>query len=151
MPGLTDQAQEVLAFWFGETWPRQWFAKDAAFDGLVRDRFLGLTRQALAAALDAWGAEPPSALALVLLLDQFPRQICRDTAMAFAGDSQALALSLQAVKRGWLEAELEQARRQFWLMPLMHAEDLAGALMLRECSALCRHRSGCHRSQPESH
>jgi hypothetical protein len=50
-------------------------------------------------------------LALVLLLDQFPRQIWRDTAMAFAGDSQALALSLRAVERGWLEAEPEKARR----------------------------------------
>jgi uncharacterized protein (DUF924 family) len=124
MPGQRDQAGEVLAFWFGETRPRQWFAKDAAFDGLVRDRFFGLTRQAIAGELNTWSAEAPCALALVLLLDQFPRQIWRDTAMAFAGDPQALAESLQAVKRGWLEAEPEQARRQFWLMPLMHSEDL---------------------------
>jgi uncharacterized protein (DUF924 family) len=75
MPGQRDQAGEVLAFWFGETRPRQWFAKDAAFDELVRDRFHGLTRQSLAGELDAWGAEAGS-LALVLLLDQFPRQIC---------------------------------------------------------------------------
>ena len=125
MPGHPDQAGEVLAFWFGETQPRQWFAKDAAFDALLRDRFLGLTRQALAGELDAWSAAATGALALVLLLDQFPRQIWRDTAMAFAGDPQALAESLQAVERGWLEAEPEQARRQFWLMPLMHSEDLA--------------------------
>ena len=125
MPGLLDQAGEVLAFWFGETRPRQWFAKDTAFDALVRDHFLGLTRQALAGELDAWSTEPTGALALVLLLDQFPRQIWRDTAMAFAGDPQALALSLKAVERGWLEAEPEQARRQFWLMPLMHSENLA--------------------------
>jgi len=125
MPGLPDQAGEVLAFWFGETRPRQWFAKDAAFDGLVRERFLVLTRRAIASELDAWNAEPAGALALVLLLDQFPRQIWRDTAMAFAGDPQALVLSLKAVEFGWLEAEAEQARRQFWLMPLMHAEDLA--------------------------
>ncbi len=80
--------------------------------------------QALAGELDAWGAEAAGSLALVLLLDQFPRQIWRDTAMAFAGDPQALAESLQAVERGWLEAEPEQARRQFWLRPLMHSEDL---------------------------
>jgi uncharacterized protein (DUF924 family) len=92
MAGQRDQAGEVLAFWFGETLPRQWFAKDAVFD------------------------------ALVLLLDQLPRQIWRDTAMAFAGDPQALAESLQAVERGWLEAEPEQARRQFWLMPLLGPE-----------------------------
>jgi uncharacterized protein (DUF924 family) len=125
MPGQRDQAGEVLAFWFDETGPRQWFAKDAAFDALVRDRFHGLTRQALAGECDAWSMEQPGGLALVLLLDQFPRQIWRDTAMAFAGDPHALALSLRAVERGWLEAEPEQARRQFWLMPQMHAEDLA--------------------------
>ena len=125
MPGLPDQAGEVLEFWFVETRPRQWFAKDAGFDALVRDRFLDLTRQALAAELDAWSAAATGGLALVLLLDQFPRQIWRDTAMAFAGDPQALAESLRAVERGWLEAEPEPARRQFWLMPLMHSEDLA--------------------------
>jgi uncharacterized protein (DUF924 family) len=125
MPGQRDQAGEVLAFWFVETRPRQWFAKDAAFDALLRERFLGLTRRAIAGELATWEAEPTGGLALVLLLDQFPRQIWRDAAMAFAGDSQAQALSLQAVKRAWLETEAEQARRQFWLMPLMHSEDLA--------------------------
>lgn len=94
-------------------------------DALVRDRFLGRTRQALAGEFDAWSMESPGGLALLLLLDQFPRQIWRDTAMAFAGDPQALPLSLRAVELGWLEAEPEQARRQFWLMPLMHSEDLA--------------------------
>jgi hypothetical protein len=64
MPGERDQAGEVFAFWFVETLPRQWFAKDAAFDGLVRDRFLGLTRQALAGECDAWGMEPPGGLAV---------------------------------------------------------------------------------------
>jgi uncharacterized protein (DUF924 family) len=84
-----------------------------------------LTRRAIAGELDAWSAGPSEALALVLLLDQFPRQIWRDTAMAFAGDPQAQALSLQALDRGWVEAESEEARRQFWLMLLMHSEDLA--------------------------
>jgi uncharacterized protein (DUF924 family) len=115
----------ILRFWFSETKPRQWFAKDAAFDALVRDHFLGLTRQALTGELDAWSTAATGGLALVLLLDQFPRQIWRDTARAFAGDPRALGLSLRAVERGWLEAEPEQARRQFWLMPLMHSEDLA--------------------------
>ena len=100
MPGQRDQADELLAFWFVETRPRQWFAKDAAFDGLVRDRFLELTRQALAGDLETWDAEAPGGLALVLLLDQFPRQIWRDTAMAFAGDPHALALSLRGVEKG---------------------------------------------------
>lgn len=125
MPGQRDQASEVLAFWFTETLPHQWFAKDPAFDQLLQQRFVALTRRAIAGELDAWEAEPTRALALVLLLDQFPRQIWRDSAMAFAGDPQALALSLRAVELGWLELEQERPRRQFWLMPLMHAEDLA--------------------------
>jgi uncharacterized protein (DUF924 family) len=121
----TPGSDAVLHFWFASTEPRQWFAKDPDFDQRVRDRFLPLTRQALAAQLSAWGDRPASGLALVLLLDQFPRQIWRDTAMAFAGDAQALALSLAAEARGWLETEADQARRQFWLMPRMHSEELA--------------------------
>jgi uncharacterized protein (DUF924 family) len=103
-----EDPARVLRFWFSETLPRQWFGKDAAFDALVRDRFLGLTRQALAGELNAWSTAATGGLALVLLLDQFPRQIWRDTTMAFAGDPQAQALSLRAVERGWLEAEVEQ-------------------------------------------
>ena len=120
-----EQAGQVLEFWFNETPPSQWFAKQPAFDALLRERFLGLTQRAIAGEFQAWKTEPTRLLALVLLLDQFPRQIWRHTAMAFAGDHQALELSLRAVELGWLEAEPEQARRQFWLMPLMHAEDLA--------------------------
>ncbi len=61
----------------------------------------------------------------MLVLDQFPRQIWRDTARAFAGDPQALALSLRAEAEGWIAAEDDQQRRAFWLMPRMHSEDLA--------------------------
>ena len=124
MPDQGGQASEVLEFWFGETSPRQWFAKDPAFDALVAERFSAIAQAAISGALRPWGEAPANALALVLLLDQFPRQIWRDTAMAFAGDPQALALSLRAVELGWLPAEPEQRRRQFWLMPLMHTEAL---------------------------
>ena len=125
MASQRDKASEVLEFWFAETRPHQWFAKDPSFDQLLQQRFVALTRRAIAGELDAWDAEPTGALALVLLLDQFPRQIWRDSAMAFAGDPQALALSQKAVELGWLETEPEQGRRQFWLMPLMHSEELA--------------------------
>lgn len=118
-------AAAVLRFWFEQTQPRQWFAKDPGFDARLRERFLALTRQAIQGELSGWSGDPHSGLALVLLLDQFPRQIWRGTANAFAGDGQALALSQQAVGLGWLAAEPDHARRQFWLMPQMHAEDLA--------------------------
>jgi uncharacterized protein (DUF924 family) len=125
MPAQDQQAREVLDFWFGETLPRQWFAKDPAFDALVGSRFSPLARAAIRGELGRWGEGPASALALVLLLDQCPRQIWRDTALAFAGDPQACALSLAAVERGWLASEAAPPRRQFWLMPLMHSEELA--------------------------
>lgn len=115
----------MLRFWFEQSQPRQWFSTDPAFDAQVRERFIRLTRQAIQGQQSGWGREPRSALALVLLLDQFPRQIWRQTAMAFAGDGQALGLSQAAEERGWLAAEAEQARRQFWLMPQMHSEELA--------------------------
>lgn len=143
-------ADQVLAFWFQECSPSQWFVKDQALDELLRQRFIGLTRQAIAGELAAWAEAPGRGLALVLLLDQFPRQIWRDSAMAFSGDGQALALSQKALAEGWVAAETEPARRQFWLMPLMHAEDLAiqeAAIPLfqqftdeRTARFACRHR-----------
>ena len=120
-----EQSIDVLRFWFTETKPQQWFRKDPSFDGLLRDRFADLTLTAISGGLGGWASTARGGLALVLLLDQFPRQIWRNTPKAFAGDRQALALSQGAVARGWVEKEAEQARRQFWLMPLMHAEDLA--------------------------
>jgi uncharacterized protein (DUF924 family) len=122
---MVIDAEAVLDFWFNDTPPSQWFRKDPDFDALVRERFLGLTRQAIAGELGRWSETPQGGLALVLLLDQFPRQLWRESAMAFAGDGPALALSQQALHRGWLAAEPEQPRRQFWLMPLMHSEELA--------------------------
>lgn len=118
-------AEEVLGFWFGEIEPRQWFAKDPAFDAQVRHRFIGLTRAAIGGEMNHWAQTREQGLALVLLLDQFPRQIWRASAMAFAGDAQALVLSQKALESGWVASETDQARRQFWLMPLMHAENLA--------------------------
>jgi uncharacterized protein (DUF924 family) len=122
---MGETAGEILRFWFEQTTARRWFAKDAAFDAMLRNRWIGLSRAAIAGELTAWRESPQSGLALVLLLDQFPRQIWRDSAMAFAGDGQALALSQHAMVSGWVTAEREQARRQFWLMPQMHAENLA--------------------------
>ena len=118
-------AKAVLNFWFNDTTPSQWFTKDPAFDALLRQRFLELTNRAIAGELGPWSETPQDALALLLLLDQFPRQLWRNNAKAFAGDTQALALSLRSLQLGWVEAEPDQARRQFWLMPLMHSEELA--------------------------
>ncbi|MCP9933459.1 MULTISPECIES: DUF924 family protein [Cyanophyceae] len=117
--------QEVLRFWFEETPPSAWFRPGPDRDRTVRERFGALTDQALDGGLAPWGERPAEALALLLVLDQFPRQIWRDQARAFAGDGQALALTLRAVEAGWVAAEPAPERRPFWLMPLMHSEDPA--------------------------
>lgn len=86
-------------------------------DSVIRSRFGAAVQQAIDGDCQDWHQEPQTALALVLLLDQFPRHIWRGKAAAYAGDSQALQLSLLAESHGWLQQEEQRARRQFWLMP----------------------------------
>jgi len=119
----TAAAQDVLDFWFDESKPEQWYRKDPAFDETMRGRFEGTIATALSARLDSWADELYSCLALILVLDQFTRNVYRDTPKAFIGDEMALALSLRCVDRGFLCHE-NAAWRQFMLMPMMHSEDL---------------------------
>ncbi len=120
-------AQEVLEFWFGPA-PRAardaWFRKDAAFDATVRARFGGATIAALDGAYLDWTATPHGTLARVLLLDQFPRNVFRDTPRAFAGDREALAMAAAAVDAGH-DRELDPWERWFLYLPFEHAEDRA--------------------------
>jgi uncharacterized protein (DUF924 family) len=122
---------EVLEFWFGAAAspefgrPRAaWFEKSAAFDALIRDRFLATHDAAAAGTLDGWGARPLAALALAIVLDQFPRNMFRGTPRAFASDARALALARAAVARGF-DAALLPVQRWFIYLPFEHAEDLA--------------------------
>ena len=114
--------ESILEFWFEQCRPWQWFRRSETFDQEVRQRFGALVEQALAAGLQSWEAQPSSCLALVLLLDQFSRQIWRGEPRAFAGDEQALRLSQRALALGWIAMEPQRARRQFWLMPMLHSE-----------------------------
>lgn len=115
--------EAILDFWFEQCRPWQWFRRSEAFDLEVRRRFGALVEQALAGGLHSWEEEPSSCLALVLLLDQFSRQLWRGEARAFAGDEQALRLSQRALALGWITLEPQRARRQFWLMPMLHSEN----------------------------
>ena len=92
--GSPAQADAILNFWFQECRPIQWFQADPEMDSVIRSRFGAAVQSAIDGDCQAWPQEPQTALALVLLLDQFPRHIWRGKAAAYAGDSQALQLSL---------------------------------------------------------
>jgi uncharacterized protein (DUF924 family) len=112
---------DVLAFWFEEIDPRRRFAADSEFDDLIRARFLGLIEQAAAGELFPWRVTAPGRLAEIIVLDQFPRNVYRNTARAFAYDPIALVLAQEALAAGALGL-LEPTQRSFLLLPYMHSE-----------------------------
>jgi uncharacterized protein (DUF924 family) len=115
------QAQEVLDFWFNELSEKQHFAKDPALDEAMRKRF-GVTLEAAARCeLFSWRATPAGRLAEILVLDQFSRNIFRDTPRAFAQDPLALLLAQEMVAAK-LDQDLSVAQRCFVYMPYMHSE-----------------------------
>ena len=122
---MSVSPESILSFWFEQTRPVQWFRQDAHFDYTIQSRFGDAVEAALTGNLQHWSNAPTSALALVLLLDQFPRNIWRNTGRAFSGDAQALDLSIRAEQQGWIACEPRRPRRQFWLMPRLHSEDLS--------------------------
>jgi len=117
----------VLEFWFGVAPGKaraEWFRKDAAFDEEIRTRFGALHEAASRRALEAWRAEPHSMLALVVVLDQFSRNLYRGDARAFAQDAHARECAREALARGD-DQGLLPVQRQFLYLPLEHSEDLA--------------------------
>ena len=118
-------SEAILRFWFEDCRPCQWFKRNPSFDQRIRDRFGALCLSAQSGGLIAWEQDACSALALVLLLDQFSRHVWRGQAQAFAGDARAVTLSREALRRGWIQSDPERPRRQFWLMPLLHSEEIA--------------------------
>lgn len=121
-----DAAEDVLRFWFGpEDVDRpEWFHKSAAFDAEIDLRFGAEVEAALHGRLDAWCRTIDGSLALVILLDQFTRNIHRGTPQAFAGDAQALATARALVGQGH-DIGLPPLRRSFLYLPFEHAEDRA--------------------------
>ncbi|MEF8725043.1 DUF924 domain-containing protein [Candidatus Accumulibacter phosphatis] len=112
---------DVLAFWFEETRPAQWWAKSADFDRLIEARFGILLAAASRCELCAWRSSSDGRLAEILVLDQFPRNIFRDRPQSFATDALALALAQEAVAAG-ADNAIDPARRAFLYMPYMHSE-----------------------------
>lgn len=130
---MTDPITDIHDFWFGElagdgmpdpAQDKLWFTKRPETDALITERYGELLSQAASGALDHWAKTDHGLMALVLLLDQFSRNIHRDSPAAFAADDKALALALAAINAG-RDASLPLIHRVFLYLPLEHAEDLA--------------------------
>jgi uncharacterized protein (DUF924 family) len=117
------RALEVLAFWKAAG-PAMWFAKDAAFDAKFRNRFLLDHEAAARGELAQWQSTPEGALALVVLLDQFPRNAFRDTPRMYATDALARKVASIAVSMGF-DQQVPLELRKFFVLPFAHSEDLA--------------------------
>ncbi len=117
-------ADDVLRFWFEELTPRQHFDKDAGLDALLRARFGATLVAAAHGELKHWRTDAAGRLAEIIVLDQFSRNIHRNTALAFVQDHRALALARELVALGWDE-ELPVQQRPFAYLPYMHSEVLA--------------------------
>lgn len=117
-------SDDVLRFWLEEVGPKRWYRTDPELDARIRARFEPLWRRAAAGEFDNWLASPSGALALVIVLDQFPRNMYRGTAEAYSTDRRALRAANEALRRGF-DKRVAEPGRQFFYLPLMHAEDLS--------------------------
>lgn len=116
-------ARDVLDFWFSDEMKPHWFAKSDAIDDRIRDDFADTWQAAHQRDLDGWAATPDGALALVIVLDQFPRNMFRGTGQAFASDDIALDHASAAVDSGF-DRQIAPERRAFLYLPFEHSEDL---------------------------
>ncbi len=115
---------EILQFWFEDIEHSRWFKKDAEFDRELEQRFGGVLTLAKNDRLDHWCSTPHGTLALIIILDQFSRNIYRDAPGAFEADPKALQLTVDGVQKG-LDEKLTLEQRSFFYLPLRHAENLA--------------------------
>jgi uncharacterized protein (DUF924 family) len=123
---------EVIGFW-REAGPERWYKKDPAFDQAIAERFSVLHAKAAAGELDDWAGTPQGALALLILLDQFSRNLFRGLPQAFAQDEAARRIARAAVQRGF-DHQVDPTLRQFFYLPFMHSEQIADQ---ERCVALC--------------
>jgi uncharacterized protein (DUF924 family) len=120
---MLASAADVVSFW-QKAGPNRWFKKDLAFDDEIRDRFLTTHEAAAAGQLSIWEQSAEGALALLILLDQFPRNMFRGDARAFATDPLARAITAGAIVRGF-DSQVPKELRNFFYLPFEHSEDPA--------------------------
>lgn len=119
-----DIARGVLTFWFDDTPPVDWFRRSARFDARIHERFAALHASAIAGPWPALESTPHGALALILVLDQFSRNLYRDSPQAFAADAIARGVAARAIARRF-DLVCTARQRSFFYMPFMHSETAA--------------------------
>jgi len=120
---VTAHPNDVIGFW-RQAGPAKWFKKAVAFDEAIRLKFEPTHHRAARGEYDAWAETPEGALALLILLDQFPRNLYRNSAHAFATDPKARSIALAAIEKGF-DRQVEPLMRNFFYLPFEHSEDLA--------------------------
>ena len=128
---------DILAFW-RDAGPDRWYRRDDIFDAEVCRRFLDLWQSAAGGELSAWEASDDGALALVIVLDQFPRNLFRDDGRTYASDALAREVAQRAVENG-VDARVDPALREFLYLPFMHSEHLPDQLRCIELSRVAGH------------
>jgi uncharacterized protein (DUF924 family) len=118
--------EEIVAFW-REAGAERWYKRDAAFDTAIRSRFLPLWQKAAAGELSSWETSDDGALALVIVLDQFPRNMFRDDIRTYSSDALAREVASRAIARG-ADMRVDDALLEFLYMPFMHSELLSDQL-----------------------
>ena len=133
MAATNAEPQDVLNFWLKDVGPAGWYNSSDALDAEIRSRFEGLWSEAEAGKLNHWLTNPTDALAFLIVTDQFPRNMFRDTGKAFASDRIALAAAKLGIEKGW-DMRVEAPERQFFYLPLMHSENLSRSFTAQETS-----------------
>ena len=115
--------EDVLAFWLDELEPKDWYSGASETDAATRKRFEQTWNAAMEGRHGLWLTYASGTLAYIILMDQFPRNMFRDTGKAFSSDRYALAASKMAIRKGW-DMRIDEPARQFFYMPLVHSENL---------------------------
>ena len=121
---ITKKAQNILDFWFKESLPEELFRQKDSFDKKIRDKFYGDYENAIINEYDDWQDEPKSCLALIILLDQFSRNLFRNDKKAFEQDHKCRLIVNESIDRGDLE-KLDINEKLFFLLPLLHSEEIS--------------------------
>lgn len=120
---LSDRSEDILNFWFSPAVKPFWFKKSSKFDQEIKQRFHNIYQQAATGSLNSWRNQPNDTLALIIILDQFARNMFRNTPQAFATDPQALELTKYALEHNY-QPKLSLDQQAFLYMPLMHSEEI---------------------------